>query len=63
MSLSEDIRSLICRENENEVDGALEDMMTVKVIVILNVLSTLMKEIITSNLYSTTIITMKWCSR
>ena len=59
VSLSEDIRS----EIEMMANGALEDMMTYEMTVILNVLSTLMKDIIMSNLHSTAIITMEWCSR
>ena len=63
LRFSEDIYDLICRGNINEVNGALKDMMTYKMTIILNVLSTLMKDIIMSNLHSTVIVTMKWCSR
>ena len=45
VSLSEVIRSLIYRGNINEANGALKDMITYEVIVILNVLSTFMKYI------------------
>ena len=63
VSLSEDIRSLICRGNKNKANGALEDTMTYEVTVILNVLSMLIEDIIMSNLYSATIITMEWCRK
>ena len=63
VSLSEDICSMICKGNINEANGALNDMITYEMAIILNVLSMLMKDIIMSNLHSTTIITMKWCSR
>ena len=63
VSFNEDIHSLICRGKRNEANGALKDMMTYEVIVILNVLGMLMKDIIMSNLQSTAIITIEWCSR
>ena len=59
VSLSEYICNLIYRRNKNEAHGALEDMMTYEVIVILNVLGMLMKDIIMNNLHNTAIIIVK----
>ena len=62
VSLSKDISNLISRGNRNEVNDILKDMMMYKMTIILNVLSTLMNDIIMNNLHIA-IITMKWCSR
>ena len=62
VSLSEDICSMICKGNRNEVNGALKDRLMYEMTIILNVHSMLMKDIIMSNLYSNAIMTME-CSR
>ena len=63
VSLSKDIRSLIDKGNTNKANGVLKNIMVYEMTIILNMLSTLMKDIIMRNLHSAVIITMKWYSR